>query len=842
MKKMLLLLSFLAILTACTNPFAGKPSKSAQITVQISGAGSTANSRTITSDLSGLVDSYTITLTSKETPAYTEKHVVIGNALSSYTFPLVEIGIWDITVEAKIGTVILARGTLLNQKLTVDGLSAVVALIPADGNGSFSFTMEFPSTVGATSVSCALVKTVAGVEATVSGAETLTLSGSTTITATYTKPTIPSGSYSIITTFLSGTEELGVFREALTIYPNTESNKWVSTDGTTILLKDKRLFALEDFGSINTSLSGFAIQGLNLEQLGFTSDLKTYNFYDLPEENLIFTPTESVKGQKITYSWNGTEYGVIVSGSASNPLPLTEGENTLKVKVQSSNRSLTTAEYVFTFQQTLFYTSESFVPMQMVKIPGGTFQRDGSPTNTTYVSSFYMGKYEVTQFQYIQFGASNTSANQGDPMLPVENITWYDALDFCNKLSAAEKLESVYTLTNVTLDGGHYTNATVSADFTKNGYRLPTEAEWEWAAMGGFKDSRSTLVGSTNTGGYTKGYAGSIESATDQNNVAKYAWYYQNSGSVTHPVGQKLPNELGLYDMSGNVFERCWDLNPSDTSPNPYSEIPLVNPLGEEGSYNIRRGGNCGLNGWNGVLLALSERPNVLAPGTFLNDTGFRVARGVFPSRNGLIGEWLFNTEADTSKPNSDAVISMHAPSLNDILPKVQGHETAPDSAYVFTTNDSITIPADPVNFTEASSFTISVWFNASNVQDPYPYIVSKIGVPAEFNYFIGLDNGSVYAAVGVNNAGAVNVTAPVNANTWYHVLMTYDGSKVRMYLNGKYIGEKENTYHSATSASTKLCFGGGGWNTNLFSGSIDNVRVYNRVLNYAEIQALYVE
>jgi len=173
----------------------------------------------------------------------------------------------------------------------------------------------------------------------------------------------------------------------------------------------------------------------------------------------------------------------------------------------------------------------------LTAVVGGTFNNG---TSNMTVSSFHMSTYEITQAQYTTVTGNSPSSYLGDTSRPVESVTWYDAAEFCNKLSDRDGLSKVYTITGRTPANGYpITSATVTMTIANSGYRLPTEAEWEFAARGG-----------NLTHGYT--YSGS----NTQNNVA---WWEINSQSRTHPVGTKAANELGLYDMTGNVAEWCWD-------------------------------------------------------------------------------------------------------------------------------------------------------------------------------------------------------------------------------------------------------------------------------------------
>ena len=244
-----------------------------------------------------------------------------------------------------------------------------------------------------------------------------------------------------------------------------------------------------------------------------------------------------------------------------------------------------------------------------VTIPGGTFQMGNiqndnqytreEPTHDVSISGFEMSIYEVTQEQYQSVTGSNPSGDYGvGADYPVYNVSWFDAMKFCNKMSDAADLDRCYD------------DSTWTCDFGANGFRLPTEAEWEYACRAG-----------TETNFHT-GNDLSSDSRTSTD-LDRAGWYWINWGDAnrkTHTAGEKEPNAWGLYDMHGNVWEWCNDWYDKDY----YDSSPSADPTGPtSGSYPVTRGG-----GWDNIARECrsSIRDRRHPSGTYYY-LGFRVVR-----------------------------------------------------------------------------------------------------------------------------------------------------------------------------------------------------------------------
>jgi len=240
---------------------------------------------------------------------------------------------------------------------------------------------------------------------------------------------------------------------------------------------------------------------------------------------------------------------------------------------------------------------------------------DELPLHEVSLGNYIINKFEITQAEWsIYMTSSNYSYGSGENY-PVYYLNWYEIIKYCNLRSLAENLQPCYVINNST-DPNEWgeiptnTNSiwnAVICNWEANGYRLPSEAEWEFASRGGicWEDNLR--------------YSGS-------NNIDDVCWYFDNSEiAQSHPVGEKLPNQLGIYDMSGNIYEWCWDLYDETYYTTCYNLDIVYNPYGPNNNLNrILRGSSYANGGTSPCRVASREN---LSPITKSHYIGFRVAR-----------------------------------------------------------------------------------------------------------------------------------------------------------------------------------------------------------------------
>ena len=270
--------------------------------------------------------------------------------------------------------------------------------------------------------------------------------------------------------------------------------------------------------------------------------------------------------------------------------------------------------------------------IEMVPVQGGSFmmgsnsgRSDQKPVHQVTLSSFMIGKYEITGEQYQKVIGNNPSSLEVSNW-PVDGVSWYDAVAFCNKLSDMEDLQRVYKVSD----------STVQADFSMSGYRLPTEAEWEYASRGGALSKSYTYSGSDNPN--------------------EVGWWGDDGGQL-HTVGTLAPNELGLYDMSGNVWEWCWDWYKTR-----YNLGPETDPMGaSSGDSRVIRGGS---SESPADELRSTIRSKLRPDYSSYSDLGFRVVRRI-DTKNSVASQSVEGNTPKETMQSSNASIETLIPMVS---------------------------------------------------------------------------------------------------------------------------------------------------------------------------------
>ena len=377
-----------------------------------------------------------------------------------------------------------------------------------------------------------------------------------------------------------------------------------------------RLISIKRDAKISYTVSN--LQG----RLVVKNSLNQLDFARMPH-GIYMVTEKATDGQQVSYKVSN------LLGTIATNFPDIDHQNrniVIAAATKADTVAFATAGYLST--QRITSGSQSGIMVKLQKAPvvsgmryisGGTFQMGSansnlyaSPVHSVTISSFYMDSTDVTQASYQALMGVNPSyfdTGVSAPRKPVESMNWYDAVLYCNARSKHDGYDTVYSYGSKYTGSGYDTLAGVVIDYTKHGYRLPTEAEWEYACRAG------------STADFYWGQSYPPQTSADTASISAHAWWYYNSPNGTQPVATKPSNAFGLYDMSGNVWQWCNDWYGS------YSSGSQTDPAGPStGSSRVLRGGSWYDLNLVGVDLCAACR-GYHSPNLRYNLVGFRCVR-----------------------------------------------------------------------------------------------------------------------------------------------------------------------------------------------------------------------
>jgi hypothetical protein len=866
MRKIQTALYAIGLLTiiSCSNNILNEGSDKTSLKVTVDGYSSGVN-RSVVPDFTSQIDSYYITLTSGNGYTTRTQSVTTGSA----TFSDIETGSWDINVSAKNGSTIVGTGSLADQTISTGENNITVTLSYSQtGTGGFSLVVWFPASTGIDSVTGVMESPALTLTPTITAASDTSYNQ-----VTFAVSGIAGGSHALVITFKKGSTVSGVFREAVNIWDNITSDKWLASDGS---LSNERIFSADEFYSTNAKLSDLV---LSQGTLSFASDTTSYDAGTISGSTLTITAAASVDGQYIQYKLNSGTLNELQPGTESGNITLSEGTNTIVVKVTAPDKQ-TEKEYTITIvSDTTAPTAGTGVSFSSTTSTGTTVSWGAASDSVTAAASL---SYKVVQ-------ASSSAAI--DTVSEVDDVTTAGSglvMDWTvNTLTAAVTglsdsatyyfavlvkdavgNMSLYTPVSVTTtDGTAPTTGTgVSfADTTSTG----TTVNWgaasdnvtaaanlsykvvqasSSAAIGTVSEADAatvTMAWTANTltttvtglsSSTTYYFAVLVKDAAGNENL------YTPASVTTTASGDTTPPTLSSVSYSDAVATTVTVSATSDEAGTMYYVITTssTSPTATQVAAGQNNSGTSAAASGNSAVSASTAKSfSVTGLSNFTkyyyyiaavdsSDNKSSVSGGSFATiGDDCVARYTFENATTDSVGSYDLSTPVGTASYSSSQKKEGTAALLLDGSTSLTTS-----------FTLSDTESISAWVYLDASAGSFPTPIA-LGGSTGLQFFY--DSGKLTGAIGTG----ITVEKTFTSGMWHHIVLTAmknsDGLNHTLYL---YVDGYQYTSNAGTadynSGITTLYIGDDGSTSYYWKGYIDDVQIYSRVLSDTEVTSLY--